>query len=129
MDTEKYTPVVLIADDEPIVRTFMSTLLNIEGYTVLTAEDGYRAIQILTETERLDVALCDIRMPGPSGMELREIILKQRPDTKVVLLTGDTFSVEIPAEVMLWEKPLKFAELHRRLSDLLKPNSSPKSDV
>ena len=75
-------------------------MLERQGYLVLTAESGHRALEILEEfPSRVDLVFCDIKMPGPSGLELRRLILKDRPQATVVLLSGDTSFTGIPADV------------------------------
>ena len=108
--------VVLIADDEKVVRQVTVAMLEREGYTILTAASGEQAIHALEEFPgTVDLALCDIRMPGPSGLELRSLILKQRPETKVVLLSGDTSFNGVPAEVPTLSKPFTVEEFRKRV--------------
>jgi CheY-like chemotaxis protein len=58
---------ILVVDDEPDVRTFLSTLLEDNGYTVITAEDGVDALERV-KASRPDLITLDITMPEKSGV-------------------------------------------------------------
>lgn len=80
---------VLVADDDPMTRQVLSTVLDLEEFEVLLAEDGDEALELLRK-ELPDAAVLDHMMPGKSGME---VIAALRADeaTKhlpVVLLTA-----------------------------------------
>ena len=63
-------------------------MLEPEGYDVLCESDGPAALVTLGAT-RVHVALCDVHMPGPSGVWLAERIRDAFPSTAIVFLTGD----------------------------------------
>src|SRR4051812_30451214 len=68
-------PHILVVDDEPAIRRFLSMALKCEGYEVLQAEDGLDALQQLQASDSLpDVMLLDLRMPRMDGPELLRII-------------------------------------------------------
>ena len=95
-------------------------MLKAQGYIVLTAENGYRAVEIINDFPGvIDLALCDIRMPGPSGVELRNIILTVRPATKVALLSGDTSFDGIAAEVPKFAKPFTLEQFSKFVQEIL----------
>ena len=79
--------VILIVDDEEGLREGLSKLLEDEGYTVMCAEDGEKAIDIIRNTH-IDLMLTDMRMPGMSGIELLKKVRKIREDIGVIILTG-----------------------------------------
>ncbi|MBL0385738.1 response regulator transcription factor [Tumebacillus sp. ITR2] len=77
---------VLIADDDPHIRTLVKFYLLKEGYAVLEASDGIEASAIL-EREKVHLAVVDVMMPGRDGLELcREI--RDVYDIPVILLTA-----------------------------------------
>ncbi len=78
---------VLVVDDESNLRKVLEALLRRESYRVLTAHDGASAWDQLL-TERVDVVLSDLRMPGMDGMELLTRISERFPGLPVVLLTA-----------------------------------------
>lgn len=82
-------PAILVADDEPVALEAMTRLLEREGYRVLAAEDGRRALALLRE-HRPPLALLDVMMPGMSGTE---VVAAAREDdalrfTMLVLLSS-----------------------------------------
>ena len=80
-------PRILIVDDELSMREFLSILLEREGYEVLTAADAALAQERLA-SNRIDLVISDVQMPGLSGLELLARIKKETPDTAVLLITA-----------------------------------------
>jgi DNA-binding NtrC family response regulator len=79
---------ILVVDDEPGVReTLIANLELDERFEVVGAESGERAL-LLVDTERFDVVLSDVRMPGMNGVDLFRAIVKRRPGMPVVLMTA-----------------------------------------
>lgn len=78
---------VLIVDDEETIRLALSRFLSNRGYAVETAASGAEALQAL-ERERAAVMLCDLRMPGLSGLQVVPRALALDPDLAVVMLTA-----------------------------------------
>ena len=60
---------ILVADDDPITARFLGSLLESEGYEVLTAEDGDQAVALAT-AHAPDLILCDLVMPYRDGFEV-----------------------------------------------------------
>jgi putative two-component system response regulator len=78
---------ILIVDDDELVRDGLTRLLERDGYRCKSAPDALRARDEL-RSDSFDLVLCDIEMPGPSGMELLEQIAAELPDTATVMVTG-----------------------------------------
>jgi DNA-binding NarL/FixJ family response regulator len=92
---------ILIADDQALIRDGLKTLLELEEdfRVVDTAHNGQEAIKAV-HTEKIDVILLDIRMPGMDGIETIKIIKKIRRDIKVIMLTtfnDDEYIMEVLA--------------------------------
>lgn len=78
---------VLIADDEAVIRMGLRTMLEDKGHKVVaTATDGASALEMM-RTERPEVILLDIKMPGIDGLSAARKIMQERP-TPVVMLTA-----------------------------------------
>jgi CheY-like chemotaxis protein len=80
---------ILVVDDEPAVLILVSTLLIRDDYKVLTATDGEAALQRSQDYRgEIHVLLSDFEMPGMTGTDLAIQIISQRPQIKVVLMSG-----------------------------------------
>lgn len=78
---------VLVVDDDPVVGKSFNRVLSGKGYIVVTAEDGYEALQKL-QSEHYDMVFTDLRMPGMDGVEVAEKVRARQPWTPVVIVTG-----------------------------------------
>ncbi len=81
--------VVLLADDEPLVRNLVGAVLSDAGYRVLDAADGEQALEMSRQYDgSIDFLLTDITMPKMSGIELSQRIAQERPGIKVLMMSG-----------------------------------------
>ncbi len=83
--TNPYT--ILVADDEPNIRRVFEAALTKEGYTVLTAENGKKALDIAGANE-IDVLVSDLIMPDMTGVELLQKIKAIHPSCAAIIVTG-----------------------------------------
>jgi len=81
---------VLVVEDEAVLREFVTTLLQQQGYIVLQAADGLEALQVCKQTvAKIDLLLTDMVMPnGISGAKLAQQMLARRKDLKVLYTSG-----------------------------------------
>jgi len=86
---------VLVVEDEAVLREFVTTLLEQQGYVVLQAADGLEALQVCRQTvAKIDLLLTDMVMPnGVSGAKLAAEMLTRRKDLKVLYTSG--YSAEL----------------------------------
>jgi len=81
--------VVLMVEDEPGVRMVVRDALSDLGYTVLEAESGRAGLKIANSGVRIDLLLTDVGLPGGmNGRQLADAARLQRPDLKVLFITG-----------------------------------------
>lgn len=118
--------VVLLVEDEAPVRAFASRALQLRGYTVIEADSAETALQLLRDDSlAVDIFVTDVVMPGMDGPSWVREALRQRPDTRVVFVSGyaegafgETQS-SIPNSVFL-AKPFSLNELtdtvHKQLN-------------
>jgi two-component system cell cycle response regulator CpdR len=78
---------ILVADDEPPVREFVTRALQSAGYTVTVAADGAAALQKL-QAETFELLISDIMMPELDGIALALKVAKDYPQTKIMLISG-----------------------------------------
>jgi len=81
------TPSILVVDDEPRLRTFLTEALQEKGYLVEVAEDGAAAVA-KARAARFDVALCDLSMPGIGGLQALEQMKGIDPDIEFIIITA-----------------------------------------
>ena len=77
---------ILVVDDEPSMRRYLQTVLELDSYRVTTAANGDEALEQVQKCSP-DLVLLDMVMPGPDGLETLQRIRVARPSTKVVMLS------------------------------------------
>jgi two-component system nitrogen regulation response regulator GlnG len=90
---------VLVADDEASIRFVLREALTEAGHEVTEAADGNEAREKLA-SQRFDLALLDIRMPGPSGLELLDEVTARGPDAPLVVILTAQNTFENAVEAM-----------------------------
>lgn len=80
---------IIVADDEPWIRTVAARVLAEEGFEVLEAADGSEALSLIEDHARnVALVVSDILMPGVNGIELTERLARSHPRVPVVLMSG-----------------------------------------
>lgn len=79
--------VVLVADDEAVIRELLQRVLLEAGYEVILAESGEQAIEF-ARTVRIDLILLDINMPGMGGINALREIAQNMPASRIIMLTA-----------------------------------------
>jgi two-component system cell cycle sensor histidine kinase/response regulator CckA len=88
-DAKRASVVVLLADDELVVRSLAQSILTRAGYRVLNAVDGAHALEVSRGYPGfIDVLLTDIKMPKMDGVELSANIARERPGIKILFMSG-----------------------------------------
>jgi PAS domain S-box-containing protein len=80
--------IVLVVEDEPVVRSVILEMLQDHGYRTLEAVDGPSGLRILSQGERVDLLVTDIGLPGMNGRELADYARELRPDLRILFITG-----------------------------------------
>ncbi len=82
-------PVVLVVDDEPLVRMYAVDMLEDAGFRVIEANDGDEALALILDHGEITVLFTDIHMPGKfDGLELARKVHERRPDIQLILTSG-----------------------------------------
>jgi len=81
------SPRILIVDDDPQILHLIKKLLQIEGYECVLANNPLQA-RTLLHNQNFDLILCDVDMPGGSGLEFTREVLKEHIDTAVIMVTA-----------------------------------------
>ncbi|MBV8761281.1 MAG: response regulator [Deltaproteobacteria bacterium] len=116
---------ILLVEDEPQVRAVARGILTRAGYTVLEAENGPTALALCEQAKQaIELVLTDVVMPGMSGRELVERLLKIRPDAKILFMSGYTDDTVVHHGVLdqgiaYLQKPLTPDALTRKVREVL----------
>jgi DNA-binding response OmpR family regulator len=117
-------PVILVVEDEVLVRLPLADYLRECGFKVLEAANADEALQVLTASdEPIDVVFSDVEMPGQmDGFGLARWVRANRPQTKVMLTSGHTRSAKLAAELCesgpLVTKPYDYSFVLDRIKKL-----------
>ena len=79
---------VLLVEDEPMVRSVAERALTRHGYTVITADNGEDALEILAKGEQIDLLISDVVMPGMDGPTMVREARQSRPELKILFMSG-----------------------------------------
>lgn len=79
---------ILVIDDESCILKMMELVLTSAGYSVTTAPDGKSGLETFGNGAAFDLVICDYKMPGMTGIEVEQEILKRDPSTKVIIVSG-----------------------------------------
>jgi DNA-binding response OmpR family regulator len=82
--------VILLAEDNIGLRNMLSALLKRKGHTVLATGDGQEALSMArAHAGSIDLLLADVDLPGISGLALCRTLRMERPETNLLLMSGD----------------------------------------
>ncbi|PKR55961.1 hybrid sensor histidine kinase/response regulator [Thalassospira marina] len=116
---------ILLVEDEDAVRTFGARALRGKGYDVLEASNGENALEVLEKTDKtIDLVISDVVMPGMDGPTLIRQLREERPDLKVIFISGyaeDTYRDELDEEngVHFLPKPFSLKDLATKVKEVL----------
>lgn len=114
---------ILLAEDDDMVRSFVSSVLEGHGYRVLPAANGLEALRLAKRVgpQGIDLVLTDVDMPALNGFQLVRCLKQLRPDLKVLFMTGHrrAFEHELWDEGMVIEKPFAHTVLVREVGACL----------
>jgi two-component system cell cycle sensor histidine kinase/response regulator CckA len=110
---------ILLVEDEEGIRTLTKAFLEQQGYTVLVAANGLEALSLAEEySNPIHLLLTDVVMPGIRGMELAERLLKLRPATHILYISGyPEQEIADPAAAFL-QKPFRLEVLGARIRQM-----------
>jgi len=115
---------ILVVEDEPAVRTLAVLILRQRGYQVQESGNAFEALELIRKSGPFHLVLTDVIMPQMSGKSLCDQIMSQRPDIKVLLMSGYTDDALAHHGVLdeglsFLEKPFSPAQLTRKVRDVL----------
>ena len=116
--------IILIVEDDAMVRAFVENAVAALGYESCAAGDGHAALRLLEREAGIDLILTDIGLPGSmNGPALAEEARRRRPGLPVLFASGsvdgDGRSTLLPAGAPVLAKPYRKADLARMLKEML----------
>jgi CheY-like chemotaxis protein len=117
---------ILIADDEESMRMLVARAIALDGHSIVTAQDGAEALEILTrENGRFDLLLSDIQMPVMDGIALALAAARDFPQVTILLMTGFADQRERASNLNaiahdVISKPFSVAVIRAAIADALK---------
>jgi nitrogen-specific signal transduction histidine kinase/CheY-like chemotaxis protein len=124
--------VILLAEDDASVRRLVVMELTRRGFTVLEAEDGRQALELMgREGDRIDLLVTDVVMPRLNGADLAKEVERVRPGLKVLFISGHPeragAGLDPTGVANLLMKPFTADTLAARIKDMM--GRSPEADV
>ncbi|MEO5586616.1 MAG: PAS domain-containing protein [Novosphingobium sp.] len=120
--------VVLVVEDEAVVRGLIVEVLGELGYQAIEAADGTKGLEILQSKRRIDLLVTDIGLPGLNGRQMTDAARVLRPDLKVLFMTGYAENAALasgflePGMAMV-TKPFAMDVLARRIREIIEGDS------
>jgi CheY-like chemotaxis protein len=113
-------PVVLIAEDEALVRMLLADAFEEDGFEVLEAGDGEHAIQVMRSRKDVRGVLTDVQMPGANGYEVARVARLECPGCLIVIASGRQWPEpgDLPDGAEFVRKPFSPDRIVRRFASL-----------
>lgn len=124
----RHQPVILVADDEALIRNLVTILLQQDGYFVLSAADGHEGLELSRQYPgSIELVITDMRMPRMNGTDLCAHLLAERPGIKVLVMSGEDINEIVSQNVNLpfLPKPFDGQTLKARVRALLAAEITP----
>jgi len=115
-------PVVLLVEDEPLVRTLQVDILRDAGFWVLEAQDADEAFEILKRRRDVRAILTDVDMPGSlDGFEFARLVAQGWPEVGVLVISGKTSPSDgdLPPGATFVAKPVRPAALVEQIQAVM----------
>jgi PAS domain S-box-containing protein len=118
---ESFAETVLIIEDEPALRTSVSKILRMRGFSVIEAEDGNAGVDLFVKNAaQIDVVLLDMTLPGRSGREVLHELQRIAADVKIIVTSayGQQHVQSSLGGLQTWgyiQKPYRVADLEKTL--------------
>jgi CheY-like chemotaxis protein len=118
---------ILLVDDEELLRAGVQEMLEMSGYTVITATNGHEAMVCLKQ-HTIDLVITDLVMPKMDGVDFVEQLRQTWPDVPVIVVSGSTRnimqrygieSIQVPGADASLSKPFKGVDLMSQIKELL----------
>ena len=119
-------PLILIVDDEPMIRDLLAQAMGMLGHSVETCSSGRKALERFAATS-FDLVMLDVGLPDMDGYETMAAMKEKSPQTPVILISGDAAD-QSKAEALkkgasaYVVKPIRLEDLAETVKETLKHN-------
>jgi CheY-like chemotaxis protein len=122
-------PLILLVEDEELLRAGVQEMLEIQGYEVVTAQNGSLALACLS-ARPVDLIITDLVMPQMDGIDFVAQLRELNPEVPVIVVSGSTRNImqrygidtiQVPGANASLPKPFKGADLMAQIQRLLPP--------
>ena len=123
IDCPQNPVVVLVVEDETLLRMSAVCMVEDAGYVAIEAADAKAAVEVLESRSDVALLLTDVQMPGPmDGIGLVHAVQERWPPIKIIVVSGGVkqVGVDITAACRFFGKPLREEEVVAEMRDLLK---------
>jgi CheY-like chemotaxis protein len=111
--------IVLVAEDEALVRLLANDMLTDADYRVVEAQDGQEALTILGARNTVRALLTDVNMPNVDGLELAKIVRQRWPHIGIIVTSGMPRPTGLPAGARFISKPYRHEDLLSELEAVI----------
>lgn len=122
LDHSAVPPVVLVVEDEMLLRMRAVDMVEDAGYTPVEAADADEAVAILESRSDIALMLTDVQMPGSmDGLKLAHAVHERWPPIKIILVSGQLRleNSDIPVDSRFFGKPLAAKEMIAELQSMI----------
>jgi CheY-like chemotaxis protein len=122
LDHCSVSPVVLIVEDEMMLRMRAVDMVEDAGYTPIEAVDADEAVAILESRSDIALVFTDIQMPGSmDGLKLAHAVHDRWPPIRIILVSGQLkpTSIEIPADSRFFGKPFEARQMIAEIRNMI----------
>ena len=119
---EPHQPVILVADDEVMIRNLVTILMQLEGYLVISAADGQEGLELSRKySGKIDLVITDMEMPRLNGSDLCAHLIEERPGIKVIVMSGKDIAEIVSQNIHIHflPKPFDGEIIKKRVREIL----------
>jgi len=120
LESPTMSTTILVVEDDSIVRMLIVDVLEELEYSVLEAEDGEAALEIVRDSSNvIDLMMTDQGLPGMNGRDLAEKARELRPQLPILFASGYAENIDVPAGMHSIGKPFSIDQLRDKVKSIL----------
>lgn len=117
--------IILVVEDDAIVRMLIVDVLEELEYTVLEADGSEKALEFLNDEDQyIDLMMTDVGLPVMDGRELAKQARMLRPELPILFASGYVESIDVPAGMQVIGKPFSIDQLRDKIKSMVSPESA-----